>query len=119
MLIYFRHGTAICESTRKNNNYMKNIYTAKASIKKTNMGQQMTGPDSSNGKSIWHESEGWGSSPPRVETCSVKKTNIDTFTRTPVRVSKMNAVARAQLTIQQTRRSENDEHPSAPRSMNE
>ena len=37
-----------------------------------------------------------GSNPPQVETFSVS----DTFTRTPVRVSKMNAVARAQLTFQ-------------------
>ena len=28
------------------------------------MGQQMSGPDSSNGKSIWHESEGWGARVP-------------------------------------------------------
>ena len=31
-----------------------------------NMGQQMSDPDSSNGQSIRHESEGWGSSPPQV-----------------------------------------------------
>ena len=37
-----------------------------------------------------------GSSRPQVETFSVSKT----FTRTSVRVSKMNAVARAQLTLQ-------------------
>ena len=36
----------------------------------------------------------WGSSPPQVETFSVSK-NFDTFTRTPKRVSKMNAVAHA------------------------
>ena len=39
------------------------------------------------------------SSPPQVETFSVSK-NHETFPRTPVRVSKMNAVARAQLTFQ-------------------
>ena len=37
---------------------LKNIYTARASVQ--NMGQQMSGPDSSNGLSIRHESEGWG-----------------------------------------------------------
>ena len=37
-----------------------------------------------------------GSSPPQVECLK----NFDTFTRTPIRVSKMNAVARAQLTFQ-------------------
>ena len=36
------------------------------------------------------------SSPPQVDTFSVSKT----FTRTPVRMSKMNAVVRAQLTFQ-------------------
>ena len=41
-----------------------------------------------------------GSSPPQVETFSVSIKNFDTFTRTPVHVSKMNAVARAQLTFQ-------------------
>ena len=40
-----------------------------------------------------------GSNPPHVETVSVSK-NVDTFTRTPVRVSKMNAVARTQLIFQ-------------------
>ena len=40
-----------------------------------------------------------GSSTPQVETFSVSK-NFDTFTRTSVRVSKINAVARAQLTFQ-------------------
>ena len=38
-----------------------------------------------------------GSSPPRVETFSaIWLRNFDTFPRTPVRASKMNAVARAQ-----------------------
>ena len=36
----------------------KNIYTARASVQ--NMGQQMSGPDSSIGWSIRHESKGWG-----------------------------------------------------------
>ena len=40
-----------------------------------------------------------GSSPFQVETFSASK-NFDPFSRTPVRVSKMNAVARAQLTFQ-------------------
>ena len=40
----------------------------------------------------------WGFESLQVETFSVLKI-LDTFTRTPVRVSKMNAVARAQLTI--------------------
>ena len=38
-----------------------------------------------------------GYSPPQVDIFSVSKTDI--FTRTSVRVSKMNAVVRAQLTI--------------------
>ena len=33
-----------------------------------NMVQQTSGPDSSNGKSIWHESESWGSTSPQVDT---------------------------------------------------
>ena len=40
----------------------------------------------------------WGQSPPQVETFCVSKT-FDTFTRTSVYVSKMNAVACAQLTL--------------------
>ena len=60
----------------------------------TNMGQQMSGTYSLNGKSIRHESEGWGSSPPQVETFPVSN-YFDTFTRTSVRGSKMNAVVRA------------------------
>ena len=40
-----------------------------------------------------------GSSPPQVEAFSVSK-NFETFTRTPVHVSNMHAVARAQLTFQ-------------------
>ena len=40
-----------------------------------------------------------GSSPSQVETFYCLK-NFDIFTRTPVRVSKMNDVSRAQLTFQ-------------------
>ena len=40
------------------------------------------------------------SSPPQVEIFLSQKRSQDTFTRTPVRVSKMNAVAHAHLTIQ-------------------
>ena len=54
---------------------------------------------SSNGQSIRHESEGWG-----FEFLSGRDIfylkNFDTFTRTSVRVSKMNVVARAQLIFQ-------------------
>ena len=64
-----------------------------------NMGQQMLGPDSSRDKSLRHESEDWvfESSSGRNIFCLK---NFDTFTRIFVRVSKMNAVARAQLTCQ-------------------
>ena len=48
---------------------------------------------------IRHESEGWGFESPSGRDIFCLK-NFDTFPRTPVRVSKMNAVARAQLTIQ-------------------
>ena len=64
-----------------------------------NMGQQMSGPDSSNGKSIRHESDGWGIESPSGRDIFCLK-NLDNFTRASVRVSKMNAVARAQLTFQ-------------------
>ena len=63
------------------------------------MGQQMFGPDSSIGKSIRHESEGWGFESPSGRDILCLK-NFDTFPWTPVRVSKMNAVAHAQLTFQ-------------------
>ena len=63
------------------------------------MGQQMSGPDSSIGQSIRHESEGWGFESHSGRDIFCLK-NFDTFTRTPVRVSKMNAAARAQLTFQ-------------------
>ena len=76
---------------------LKNIYTARASVQ--NMGQQMSGPDSSIGKSIRHESQGWGFESPSGRDIFCLK-NFDTFTRTPVRVSKINAVVRAQLTFQ-------------------
>ena len=59
----------------------------------------MSGPDISNGYSIRHESEGSGfeSSSGRDIFCLK---NFDTFTKTPVRVSKMNAVAHPQLAFQ-------------------
>ena len=57
----------------------------------------LSGPDSSNGWSIRHESEDWG-----LESLSSRGIfclkHFDTFSSAPVRVSKMNAVARAQLT---------------------
>ena len=60
-----------------------------------NMEQQMSGPDSSNGQSIPHEPEGLGiESPSGRDNFCLK--NIDTFQKTSVPVSKMNAVARAQ-----------------------
>ena len=54
-----------------------------------NMGQQMSSPDSSNG--ILHESEGCGFESPSGGIFCLKI--FDTFTRTSVHVSKMNAVA--------------------------
>ena len=59
----------------------------------------MSGPDSSIDWSIQHKSEGWGFMSPSGRDIFCLK-NVDTFTRTPVSVSKMNAVARAQLTFQ-------------------
>ena len=59
----------------------------------------MSGPDSWNSKSIRHESEGSEFEYPSGRDIFCLK-NIDTLTRTPVRVSKMNAVARALLTFQ-------------------
>ena len=56
----------------------------------------MSGPDSSIAESIRHESEGRGFESPTGRDIFCLK-NFDTFTRTPVRVSKMNAVARVQL----------------------
>ena len=58
-----------------------------------NMGQQMSGPDKSNCQSIQHESEGRGFESPSGRDIFCLN-NFDTFTRTPLRVSKMNAVAR-------------------------
>ena len=57
----------------------------------------MSGPDSSIGYTIRHESEGWGfeSPPPPPGRDIFCLKNFDTVTRTPVRVSKINAVARA------------------------
>ena len=63
------------------------------------MGQQMCGPLSSNGWSIRQDSEGWGFESPSGRDIFCLK-NFDTFTRIPVRVSKLNDVARAQLTFQ-------------------
>ena len=59
------------------------------------MGQQISGPDSSIGYSIRHEYEGWGFECPSGREIFCLK-SFDTFPRTPVRVSKMNDVARAQ-----------------------
>ena len=78
-------------------------FTSKISIPPepvfTKMGQQMLVPDNWNGKNIRHESEGWGfESPSGRDILCLKK--VDTFKRTPVRVSKINTVARAQLTFQ-------------------
>ena len=56
----------------------------------------MSGPDSAIGESIQHEFEGWGFESPSGRDIFCLK-NFDTFTRTAVRVSKMNAVARAQF----------------------
>ena len=64
-----------------------------------NIGQQMSGLDSSTGYIIRYESEGLGFESPSGRDIFCLK-NFDTFPRTPVRVSKMNAVARAQLTFQ-------------------
>ena len=76
---------------------LQNIYTARASIQKRRTAN--TGPDSSNGQSIQHESEDWGlESTSRRDIFCLK--NFDTFTRTSVRVSKMNIVACAQFKFQ-------------------
>ena len=66
---------------------------------KQNMVQQMSGPDSSNGWSILHESGGWGFESPWGRDIFCLK-NFDTFTRTSVHVPQINAVASAQLTFQ-------------------
>ena len=73
----------------------ENIYTARASIQKH--GTANVWP----WKLKWleHESKGWGFKSPSGQDIFCLK-NFDTFTRTPVRVSKMNAVAWAQLTLQ-------------------
>ena len=62
------------------------------------MEQQISG-DSSNGQSIGHESEGWGFESSSGRDIFYLK-NFDTFTRTSIRVLKMNVVARTQLTFQ-------------------
>ena len=76
--------------------WIDHFYTARASVQ--NMGQQMSGPDSSKGWSIQHESKGWRLESPSGRDIFCLK-NFDTFTRTPIRLSKMNAVACAQLTF--------------------
>ena len=63
------------------------------------MGQQMSDPHISNGVNIPHESESWGFKSLSGRDIFYLK-DLDTFTRTSVRVSKMNAVAHAQLTFQ-------------------
>ena len=62
-------------------------------------GQQMSCPDSSNGQSIRHESEGWGFESPSGRDIFCLK-NADTFKTISDHVSKMNVVACAQLTFQ-------------------
>ena len=79
--------------------YFKYIYTARASIQVFSMGQEMSGPDSANGKGIQHESEDWGFDSLSGRDIFCLK-NFDTFTRISVWESRMNAVARAQLTFQ-------------------
>ena len=61
------------------------------------MEQQMSGPDSPNGLSIRHESEGWEFESPSDRDIICLK-NIDNFT-TNLR-SKISGVARAQVTLQ-------------------
>ena len=61
----------------------------------------MSGPGSSNGWSIRHEYEGGGFESPTGRDIFCLK-NFDSFTRTSVSVSKMNAVARAKFTLQQS-----------------
>ena len=58
----------------------------------------MSGPDCSNGQSIGHESKEWGFGSLSDQDILCLK-NIDTFSRIPVRVSKINAVVHAQLTF--------------------
>ena len=64
-----------------------------------NMGHQRSGPDSSNGKIIRHESEGCGFESPSGRNIFCLK-NFDTFTRTSFRVSNINAVAHTELIFQ-------------------
>ena len=94
LIIYAFHSTF----SISNVNFTSKISVPPESVFR-NMGQQISGPDSSNGESIRHEFEGWGlESPLRRDIFCLK--NFDTFTRTSVCVSKMNAVARTQLTFQ-------------------
>ena len=60
----------------------------------------MSGPDSSTVfRAFGMNPKAGGSSSPQVETFSVSN-NFDTFSRTSIRDSKKNAVARAWLTFQ-------------------
>ena len=81
-----------------NGNFIIKTYLYRQSQYSKTRGQQMSGPDSSN-ESIRHDSEGWEFESPSGRDIFCLK-NVDTFTRTSVRVSKMNAVAHAQLTFQ-------------------
>ena len=80
-----------------------NVYTLTTVYTHANivvlLGQQISGPDSSNGYSIWHESEGWEFESPAGRSIFYLK-NFDTFTRISDCESKMNAVVRVQLTFQ-------------------
>ena len=80
-------------------NFTSNISIPPEPVLK-NMEQQMSGSDNSNGERIRHESEGLGV---RVVTTGRDifcLKNFDTCTKTSIRVSKMNAVAHAQLRFQ-------------------
>ena len=57
-----------------------------------NMGPQMSGPDSSIGWSIRHESDGWGFKSHSGRDIFCLK-NFDTFIKTSISVLKMNAVS--------------------------
>ena len=73
---------------------LQNVYTARASNQKHGTANILSSPDSSNG--AFGMNVGGGSNPLQVETTSI----FDTLTWTSVPVSKMNAVAYAQLTFQ-------------------
>ena len=63
------------------------------------MGQQMSGPNSSIGQSIRHESEGWGFESPSGRDIFCLK-NFQKHSEHPFVSRKINAVARAKLTFQ-------------------